>query len=98
MLERSPAARVAMAAFFTQYNDLDVYIEDTAEGYTKIFANVLSRAMSANISLDRVFPLGERRRVIDAARRELESNVERRAVYIVDGDLYLMCGERGASR
>lgn len=93
MLERSLAARYASAVFFEQYNDFDVYIEDTADGYPKIFSNILSRSLSNNITLDRVFPLGDRNQVIEAAKRELAAEPERRSVYIVDGDLYLLCGE-----
>ncbi len=93
MLERSLAARYASAVFFEQYNDFDVYIEDTADGYPKIFSNILSRSMSRNIALERVFPLGDRDQVIEAAKLELAANPERRSVYIIDGDLYLLCGE-----
>jgi len=95
MLERSPAARYAAAAFHRQNNDFDVYIEDTAVGYDKIFSSLLSRAISERISLSRVFPLGSRETVIGAAKHDLSCNPQlRRSVFIVDGDLYLMCGEK----
>lgn len=94
MLTRSSAARYAASVFFENYNDLDIYIEDTAQGYSKIFATLLSRAMSSNISLERVYPLGSRGVVIDAAKRSISSARSRDSIYIVDGDLYLLCGER----
>ena len=94
MLERSPAARYALSVFFEQYNDFDVYIEDTAEGYPKIFATLLSRATSNHISLQRVFPLGSRPEVIKMAKLEKSQNlISRKSIFIVDGDLYLLCGE-----
>ncbi|EMN5127890.1 DUF4435 domain-containing protein [Burkholderia contaminans] len=95
MLERSSAARYASSVFFERYNDFDVYIEDTAEGYDKIFATLLSRASQSHISLQRVFPLGPRPKVIAAAESELEDkeNRGRKSVFVVDGDLYLLCGE-----
>lgn len=95
MLERSSAARYASSVFFERYNDFDVYIEDTAEGYDKIFATLLSRASRSHISLQRVFPLGSRPKVIEAAESELQDQDKRgrKSVFVVDGDLYLLCGE-----
>lgn len=93
MLIRSTAARFAVSKFYEDFNDIDVFIEDTAIGYTKIFSILLTRTLSKNISLERVFPLGGRGRVIDAAKNALETQNNRSAIYIVDGDLYLLCGE-----
>ncbi|BBT67428.1 hypothetical protein WP8S18E04_28120 [Aeromonas caviae] len=93
MLIRSTAARLAVSKFYEDFNDIDVFIEDTALGYTKIFSILLSRTLSKNISLEKVFPLGGRGRVIDAAKNALKAKANRSAIYIVDGDLYLLCGE-----
>ncbi len=93
-MERSAAAKFAASVFYEGFNDFDVYIEDTAKGYAKIFATILSRAMSDNVSLEKVFPLGARGNVVSAARARLTSSNARGAVYIVDGDLYLLAGER----
>lgn len=94
MLERTEAAKYAMAVFHENYNDFDIYIEDTAPGYQKIFASLLNRAMGSNVTIERVFPLGSRNTVIETAARELMGEVARRpAVYLVDGDLYLLAGE-----
>lgn len=93
MLIRSTAARFAVSKFYEDFNDIDVFIEDTAIGYTKIFSILLTRTLSKNISLEKVFPLGGRGRVIDAAKNALETQSNRSAIYIVDGDLYLLCGE-----
>ncbi|WP_337058660.1 DUF4435 domain-containing protein [Pseudomonas sp. USHLN015] len=94
MLTRSSAAKYATSVFFEDRNDLDIFIEDTAPGYSKIFANLLSRAMSSNISLERVYPLGSRNVVIEAAKKSISSPRNRDSVYIIDGDLYLLCGEQ----
>lgn len=93
MLNRGEAAKYATSVFHQNYNDFDVYVEDTAEGYTKIFANLLSRTMNSNVVLDRVFPLGPRSNVISAARRNLEAINSRKAVFLIDGDLHLLSGE-----
>lgn len=93
MLERSAGGRYARSVFFETYNDFDIFIEDTAEGYPKIFATLLGRAMSSSISIHNVHPLGSRFDVIEAAKVALESSSRRKSVFIVDGDLYLLCGE-----
>jgi hypothetical protein len=94
MLERSSAAKYASPVFFENYNDFDVYVEDTATGYTKIFANLLSRAIDENVALERVFPLGARDQVISAAGDSLITTKNRKSIFIIDGDLYLLLGER----
>jgi len=94
MLERSSAAKFAVSIFYESFNDFDVYIEDTAPGYAKIFSSILSRAMDGGVALEKVFPLGDRNVVIAAARKRLQNQNNRCAVFIVDGDLYLLAGER----
>ncbi|NWC91497.1 MULTISPECIES: DUF4435 domain-containing protein [unclassified Pseudomonas] len=93
-MERSAAAKYAASVFYEGFNDFDIYVEDTAPGYTKIFASILSRAISNNVTLEKIFALGERSNVLDAANKRLSSDSERKAVYIVDGDLFLLAGER----
>ncbi|AHG65393.1 DUF4435 domain-containing protein [Advenella mimigardefordensis] len=94
MLERTDAAKYAMTVFHENFNDFDIYIEDTAPGYQKIFASLLNRAMGDNVTIERVFPLGSRNRVIEMASREPIGEIAKRpSVYLVDGDLYLLAGE-----
>lgn len=89
---RGLAARYAEAALHKNYNDVDVYVEDTAEGYRKLYSIILSRLVTGNgVALDRVFPLGTRADVIRAAIEAGASDSE--ALFIVDGDLYLLTGE-----
>lgn len=91
-MERSKAAKYAASVFYEKFNDFDIYMEDTAIGYPKIVASFLSKALGNNLALDRVFPLGQRGDVINAAKTRPANG--RRAAYIVDGDLYLLSGER----
>ncbi|MCL6306993.1 DUF4435 domain-containing protein [Pseudomonas syringae] len=93
-MERGKAAKFATSVFYEGFNDFDIYTEDTAPGYPKIIAAMFSRAMASTIMLDKVFPLGQRGDVISAAKKRLSSGNSRPAVYIVDGDLYLLTGER----
>lgn len=92
MLERSDNAKIGASAFFDNYNDINVFIEDTAFGYAKIFARIISRAMSQNIAIDRVFPLGGRAQVLAEARNNTTNPSKKPSIYIIDGDLYLLCG------
>lgn len=85
MLERSQAAKFAKFKFFTAYNEIDIFIEDTARGSKKIFTELLRRAFSSSISIDAIFPLGPRSVVIKRCASD-QGERNRRAIYIVDGD------------
>lgn len=90
---RGIAARFAEAVFHRDYNDVDVYVEDTAEGYRKIFSNLLGRSFGGGgLALERVFPLGGRSEVVAAAREDA-GQPGSKSIFIVDGDLYLLAGE-----
>jgi hypothetical protein len=95
MIERSASAKYAISVFHENFNDFDVYVEDTAIGYSKIFATLLSKALLGTFTLDRVYPLGGRRAVIDAAQATASTkNQRRKSIYIIDGDLFLLIGEQ----
>lgn len=94
MLERSKAAKSAISVFFEEYNEIDVYVEDTAKGYEKLFARLLGRALTVHVALERVYPLGSRKEVLAEAEKLECSTDKRTSVFIVDGDLYLLAGER----
>jgi hypothetical protein len=89
--ERSIASRYARSVFFEEVNDLDVYIEDTAKGYEKIFVEILSRALQGRYRVAKVFPLGSRKTVISHCSSPIDKGA-RPYLYIVDGDLFLLCG------
>ena len=93
MLERGLAARSAISVFYELFNDIDIYIEDTAEGYDKIFSKLLNRSLGSSVKIDKIFPIGSRRQVLNDAQLNLISKPNRKSVFIVDGDLYLLCGE-----
>ncbi len=95
MLERGAPAKYAASVFYEDLNDFDVYVEDTADGYAKLFSILLGRALTSHVSVAKVFPLGERCKVLEAAERELKEEQKRKSVFIVDGDLFLLSGERG---
>jgi hypothetical protein len=89
MHNRGIAAKSASSLFYEEYNDVDIYIEDTAEGYRKIFKELLNKALGTKFNIEQVFPLGDRRQVIEECRKNQESN-GRKKVFIVDGDLHIL--------
>jgi hypothetical protein len=89
MLKRSAIASKAKSIFFEGYNDIDIYIEDTAYGYKKLYTKLLSRYFENEYRIEDVFPLGGREAVIDACVNDKNKRLRPR-VYIIDGDLYLL--------
>lgn len=89
MLKRSVVASKAKSIFFEDYNDIDVYTEDTANGYKKLYSKLLSRYFKDDYKIENIFPLGGRDAVIEACKQE-KNKRSRPRVYIIDGDLYLL--------
>jgi len=92
MLKRSPKAKRNKASFYHEYNSIDIFIEDTAVGYKKLFTKLLSRILSSSHIVSDVFPLGGRIEVISACEAD-QLRRNRARLYIIDGDLYLLTGE-----
>lgn len=49
--------------------------------------------MAGKVAIEKVFPLGDRGKVIESARSCEQQQPSRSSVHIVDGDLNLLCGE-----
>lgn len=90
-LQRSEAARFAASVFYEDFNDVDVYVEDKADGFSKIYSILLGRLLAERLTVSRVFPLGGRDSVISASKAPRDQH--RKSIFIIDGDLYLLCGE-----
>ena len=88
---RSVEARSAISVLFQEINEIDIYTEDTAKGYEKLFTNLFSRVFEGKYKVGKVFPLGGRGPVIEQYNNE--SNSERPYLYVVDGDLNLLAGD-----
>ncbi|MEE1673931.1 DUF4435 domain-containing protein [Agarivorans aestuarii] len=88
--ERSVQAKAAKSVFFEDVNDIDIYIEDTAFGYPKLFTILFSRLLNQQYKVNRVFPLGGRKAVIE---QHSEHSSDRPSLYIIDGDLFLLIGD-----
>ncbi|WP_305419828.1 DUF4435 domain-containing protein [Photobacterium leiognathi] len=91
--ERRSSSKFAKSAFFEDYNEIDIYIEDTAEGYTKLFKHLFKRVFQNEYNIENVFPIGSRSNVIKKCEEQLLIKVERPSLFIVDGDLYQLKGE-----
>ncbi|WJG20950.1 DUF4435 domain-containing protein [Vibrio furnissii] len=92
MLTRNLKAKVAKASFFDDYNEIDIFIEDTAKGYKKLFNKIIQRILGGKFKIENVFPLGGRREVLTACQSDQNSR-NRARLYIIDGDLYILSGE-----
>lgn len=89
--ERSETAKSARSVFFQEINDIDIYIEDTDVGYTKLFAIICARIFENMYDVRKVFPLGNREAVIRRHRAHIANG--RPSVYIIDHDLYMLAGD-----
>lgn len=85
--ERSVEANFAKSVFYTQYNDIDIYVEDTKQGYEKVFKILFSRLFEDKFRVDSIFPLGGRDKVINKFK---EDKSTRPFLYVIDGDLMFL--------
>lgn len=90
-IQRTLSARKAKSIFYEDFNDIDIFIEDKAIGYKKIYKEILIRAFSHTLTIDQVFPLGGREEVLASCRKN-QSQKRRKRLYIIDGDLHLLNG------
>ncbi|MFT5104265.1 MAG: hypothetical protein ACI86C_001929 [Candidatus Latescibacterota bacterium] len=81
--------------FFEEINDIDIYIEDTAFGYSKLFSILFSRVFEGRYKVGKVFPLGGREAVVS---EHAASESDRPSVYIIDGDLFLLTGDTAVNK
>ena len=93
VLKRSKNALRATSVFYQGFNDVDVYIEDTAVGYKKLFLVLLQRLLEGTVAISQIFPLGGRVEVVAEACK-FKARGGRPSIFIVDGDLFLLAGER----
>ena len=88
-LTRKIKARHNKSLFYQEYNDIDIYIEDTEKVIKKIYTEILTKALKTKYKVSNVFPLGGRNEVLLQCRNDQE-NGERDRIYIIDGDLHLI--------
>lgn len=91
-LQRRDAAKFSKSRLLDKYNDIDIYIEDTAKNYDKLYVNIFKRVFYNKYRIDNVYPIGSRGNVINKCREKKDS-IKRPTLFIVDGDLYIIKGE-----
>ncbi|WP_062358364.1 DUF4435 domain-containing protein [Pseudoxanthomonas mexicana] len=89
-LEWSASALHARSVFFEEFNDIDIYVEDTDATTIRIFTTLLQRAME-NLRIETVFGLGGRHEVLK--RFSSDANNARKRLYIIDGDFSCILGD-----
>lgn len=89
MQDRSSDARYAKSVFYEHVNDIDVFIEDKSENARKLLSILLGRALGGHVSLEAIFPLGDKNQVLDRCIQE-QGVKGRPRVFIVDGDFSVL--------
>ncbi len=90
MLNYKTEVKRIYSKFFNYRNDIDLYVEDEEkdkEFYKLLFQRLLE---GSNIKINDVTPLGCRENVINTCLSD--SSTDRKKLYIVDGDIYLVSG------
>lgn len=83
MIQWPQRARSAIKKLFEPLQDIDVYVEDTNDEV--FYRTLLNKIADGKVSIARVFSLGGRTAVIEAAKHHDFS--KRRALFLIDGDL-----------
>lgn len=89
---RNTNSLFARSVFFRDINEIDIYIEDTEIGYEKLFTSLFSRVFEGTFKVNRVFPLGGRKEVLEQYNNNIQ-NIIRPSLFIIDGDLFLLVGD-----
>ena len=91
MLRWPVKAQRAVAAFFIKWNDIDVFVEDTAKYAGTVYTSYIQRILDNRCKVSNIFPLGDREKVVHAAQADVKAGGRGR-IYLVDGDLDLIAG------
>lgn len=91
MLAWPAKAKKAMSVFFLKWNDIDVYVEDTAKATKSLYVALINNALNGKCKVAEVFPLGDRKAVISACNAD-QIIGGRPRIYLIDGDLDLIAG------
>ncbi|AOY46139.1 TPA: DUF4435 domain-containing protein [Vibrio cholerae] len=89
---RNEKAKFSRSVLTIDFNDIDIYIEDTKKGYQKIYIQLLSRLFKGQYKISDVHSIGPRSLVIRKCN-EKKGKLTRPSLFIVDGDLFLLKGE-----
>lgn len=91
MIRYSARAAKALGFLKKRYNDIEVFVEDTAS--PNMWVRLLERVLPDGVRLTSVNLLGGRDRVLEACRLD-QADDGRRRLYIIDGDFDFLIGRR----
>jgi hypothetical protein len=91
MLRYTDESKRLVSTFLTYRNDVDIYTEDETKD-REFYKALFSRLISPEIKINDVTPLGCRKKVIERCINEPKG--DRKKVFIVDGDIGIINGER----
>ncbi len=88
-LNYSQEAKKAKANFYNQFNDIDIFVEDTAYRIQKLYLIIFEKIFG-KIKINEIFPLGGKSQVIMEYNNNNKNNIkEKPSLFIIDGDLDL---------
>lgn len=90
MVERALKSKSAVSVLNEDFNDIDVYVEDTAIEAKKIYAEIISRIYNNQFKIDNVIPLGGCSQVIKEWKSNKDKNDNRPKVFLIDGDYHFL--------
>jgi hypothetical protein len=91
MLKYSERALPGIVKIFERFNDLNIFVEDiTQENFYKV---LFQRLLGPDINISKIFKCNGRLGVISAAN-ELRYRRLKRKFFMIDGDIFLICGEK----
>lgn len=82
-IKYSNQAKKNINLFYKSYQDINFYIEDEKRETEHAYKIILNKVFDGEFKVTRVFPLGNKTKVIDAAKK----NTSKNNFYIVDRDL-----------
>ena len=90
MTERSTSSKSARSVLLENFNEIDVYVEDTSVETKKLYTIILNKATKSKYKIESVLPLGNSKSVIDEWKKHKFIKDGRRKIFIIDGDFYLI--------
>lgn len=85
----SDKANMSIGLLYRELQDVEIYVEDRES--EALYTKLLSRAVNGRVKIRKVIPLDGRINVVNFCKTYRESYP---ALFIIDGDLDLLCGER----
>ncbi|MGL6126812.1 hypothetical protein, partial [Chryseobacterium artocarpi] len=88
--ERNNISKSARSVLLEDFNDIDIYVEDTSIETSKLYSIILNIATKNKHKLNNVFPVGNSESVIKDWKKHKLINDGRKKLFIIDGDFYII--------